>query len=183
MADESSKPENENPTPKPGRGKLLIGGFISLVIIAETVIFFVMVPSGDQIAALAEERLVDSIQTEVEEAKLEKEEDENRPVEFDLGQYGVTFTPPGADRVHSVEFKLFGTVKSKDKKRMEELFAEYQGRFRARMILDVRNSTMDELNENQLGLILRRILATSTDLFGEPILLSVGFNDYRVMEN
>jgi len=42
---------------------------------------------------------------------------------------------------------------------------------------------MQELEENQLGLIQRRVLATSTELLGEAILLSVGFADYQVLED
>ena len=65
---------------------------------------------------------------------------------------------------------------------MKKLFEERQKRFRHRLLLDIRNATLDELNENQLGLIQRRILATSTELLGESILLSVGFQDYQVLE-
>jgi hypothetical protein len=51
------------------------------------------------------------------------------------------------------------------------------------MILEIRNASLQELSENQLGLIQRRILATSTEVLGEPILLSIGFNDYQVIED
>jgi hypothetical protein len=50
------------------------------------------------------------------------------------------------------------------------------------MILEVRNATMDELTENQLGLIQRRILATSNEILEEPILLGIGFNNYQLIE-
>ncbi len=54
-------------------------------------------------------------------------------------------------------------------------------RFRHRLMLEVRNATMDELNENQLGLIQRRILATSIEIWEEPILLGSfpGLKGYR----
>jgi flagellar basal body-associated protein FliL len=186
MAETPATPEtnaaDEAPPPKKGGSKLLIGAFVSVIIIAETVLFFVMVPSGEDIAALAEQRLIDSIQNEVEDAETEKVDDENRAEEFQLGQFGVSFQPPGTDRTHRIEFRLHGTVKAKDMDRMKELFDQYEGRFRNSMILEIRNATMDELEESQLGLLRRRILATSTDLFGEPILLSVGFGDYQLME-
>jgi hypothetical protein len=51
------------------------------------------------------------------------------------------------------------------------------------MLLEIRNASLPELEENQLGLIRRRLLATSTELFGEAILLSVGFHDYQVIED
>lgn len=163
--------------------KLVITGFIGLVMIAETVIFFVMVPNGDEVAALAESRLIKKLEASMEEDGEDlATEDEDKIVEFALGEYGVSFVPPGSDRPHRVEFRLFGTIKTKDQKRLEGLYGERQGRFRHRMILEVRNATMDELTENQLGLIQRRILATSNELLEEPILLGVGFQDYQVTE-
>jgi hypothetical protein len=163
--------------------KIIIAGFIGLVVISETMIFFFMVPSGDEVAALAESRLIKKIENSMEKdgEELAKVDDE-KIVEFPLGEYGVSFVPPGTDRPHRVEFRLFGTIKTKDQKHLEELFNERQGRFRHRMILEVRNATMDELTENQLGLIQRRILATSNELLEEPILLGVGFHDYQVNE-
>ncbi len=163
--------------------KVLISGFVGLVIVAETLIFFVMVPNGDEVAALAESRLIKKLEATMEaDGEDLAKEDEDKIIEFSLGEYGVSFVPPGSDRPHRVEFRLFGTVKIKDQKHLEELYNERQGRFRHRMILEVRNATMDELTENQLGLIQRRILATSNELLEEPILLGVGFHDYQVTE-
>lgn len=162
-------------------GKLLIGVFVSMVIIAETGVFFFLVPSGEEVAALAESRLIEAAEAKGL-AKTDVKEEEHRVIEFDLGSYGVSFVPPGSDRNHRVEFRLFGTLHAKDEEHLKKLFEERQGRFRHRMLLEMRNATIDELNENQLGLIQRRILATSTELLGEAILLSVGFQDYQVLE-
>jgi hypothetical protein len=163
-------------------GKLAIAGFVSLVIVAETLVFFFLVPSGEDVAALAEARLI-SAAREVDAEHEEKAEETEKIVEYDLGIYSVSFVPPGADHNYRVEFRLFATVNTKDKKRLEELMEEKQFRFRHRMILEIRNASMQELTENQLGLIQRRILATSTEVLGEPLLLSVGFNDYQVIED
>ena len=162
--------------------KILVSGFIATVIVAETLIFFLMVPTADDVAALAEARLIDKVEASMTEDGEEKIEDAESIMEFQLGEYGIAFTPPGSDRIHRVEFVLFGTVKAKDKARLEELYTARQGRFRHRMMLEVRNATMDELNENQLGLIQRRILATSNEILDEPILLGVGFDNYQVYE-
>lgn len=164
--------------------KLFVSGLVATVVLAETLIFFFLVPSADDVAALAEARLIEKVEKSMEQDGEEKIDDPNAIKEFPLGTYSVVFTPPGADRNYSVEFRLFGTVKSKDEKVLERLFQERQGRFNHRMILEIRNATMDELTENQLGLIQRRILATSNDILGEdhPILLGVGFNDYQLRE-
>ena len=100
-------------------------GFISFVVIAETLIFFFMVPSGDQVAALAESQLIKKLEAHMsEEGEHVVDEDEDKIVEFRLGEYGVSFVPPGADRSYRVEFRLFGTVKAKDKEAVEKLFTE-----------------------------------------------------------
>jgi len=164
--------------------KLFVSGLVASVVIAETFIFFFMVPSADDVAALAEARLIDKVEKRMEKDGEVKIDDPNAIKEFPLGTYGIVFTPPGSDRNYRVEFRLFGTVRVKDEKKLETLYTERQGRFHHRMMLEVRNATMDELTENQLGLIQRRILATSNEILGEdePLLLGVGFNDYKLIE-
>ena len=56
------------------------------------------------------------------------------------------------------------------------------GRFRHRLIMEIRTATYEELNEDQLALIQRRILAISNEVFGEPILMDIGFEDYEIYE-
>lgn len=165
--------------------KIFALGLIASVVIAETFIFFFMVPSADDVAALAEARLIDKVEKSMEkDGEEKKEEDPNAIKEFQLGAYGGEFTAPGSDRKYTVEFTLFGTVKAKDEKKLEALFKDREGRFKHRMTLEIRNATMDELTEKQLGLLQRRILATSNDILGEdqPILLGIGFNDYQLRE-
>jgi hypothetical protein len=177
----AKKPDGEKSSSKLA-GKLIIAAFVSIVIIAETLVFFFMVPSGEEVAALAEARLI-SAAREVDASQDEKAEEAEKVVEYDLGTYSVSFVPPGADHNYRVEFRLFATVNAKDKDRLQTLMDERQFRYRHRMILEIRNASLQELSENQLGLIQRRILATSTEVLGEPILLSIGFNDYQVIED
>jgi hypothetical protein len=165
------------------KSKLLVGAFVSAIVIAETVVFFFMVPSGEEVAALAESRLIAVAQEIDAKKKEENTHEEDSIVEFDLGTYSVSFVPKGADHNYRVEFRLFGTLHGKDEEHLQALFLERQGRFRHRMLLEIRNASLQELEENQLGLIQRRVLATSTELLGEAILLSVGFADYQVLED
>lgn len=162
--------------------KLVISGFITTIVVVETFIFFFMVPSADDVAALAEARLVKELKASMADAGEVVLDKSNSIVEFSLGEYGITFTPPGSDRNHVVEFQAFGTVREHDEKRLDALFAARHGRFRHRMMLEIRNATMDELTENQLGLLQRRILATSNEILEEPILLGVGFNNFQLRE-
>ncbi len=172
--------------PKGGglKSKLMIGVFVSGVIVAETVVFFLMVPSGEEVAALAESRLI-AVAQEIDAKKSQDHahDEAETIIEFDLGIYSVSFVPPGADHNYRVEFKLFGTLRTADAEHLQALFLEREKRFRHRMLLEIRNASLQELQENQLGLIQRRVLATSTELLGEAVLLSVGFSDYQVLED
>ncbi|MCU0714642.1 MAG: dihydrolipoamide acetyltransferase [Pirellula sp.] len=163
-------------------GKLLLAAFVSAVIITETFVFFFLVPSGEEVAALAEHRLI-TIAQEIDAKEKEHEAEEDHIIEFDLGTFSISFIPPGADMNYRVEFRLYGELHAKDVEHLQAIFDERQGRFRNRMLLEIRNASLQELEENQLGLIRRRLLATSTELFGEAILLSVGFHDYQVIED
>ncbi len=127
---EDKKPEDtaqpasgsEHAAPKSSKmGKLLIAGFIAGVIVIETVVFFLIVPSGEEVAALAETRLIH--QAEVDHLLNSHEEDNGeRVVEFELGAFPVSFVPPGSDRQYRVEFRLFGTLQAKDLDKLKTLF-------------------------------------------------------------
>lgn len=179
MADQEKTEDAPKPSMFP---KILISGFIGIVVVAETLIFFVMVPSADDVAALAEARLLSTLEAKMENEGEEVIDSSEKIVEFQLGDYGAVFTPPGSDRDYSVEFSLFGTVKEKDLKRLEELFAERNGRFRDRMLNEIRVATLDELSESKLGLLRRRIYATSNEILEEPILLSIGLQNFQKRE-
>lgn len=178
----SEKSEEAVPNKPSAFPKLLFSGYITAIVLLETFIFFFMVPSADDVAALAEAQLKKRLEETMAGEGEVVLDNGNGDVEFALGQYGVTFTPPGSDRNHVVEFEVFGIVPKKFEKKLEELFASRQGRFRHRMMLEVRNATMDELKENQLGLLQRRILATSNEILEEPLLLGIGFNDFQLRE-
>ena len=175
--------ETDEATAKPSLiPKLLIPSFIAVVIVIETFIFFFLVPSADDVAALAESRLLEKIEAKMDADGEETIQDKDEIKEFNMGQYGIAFQPPGSDRKHRVEFELFGLVRVKDIPTVEQLFKDREGRFRDRMIEEVRNASMDDLN--QLPLIKRRIFATSNDVleYKTPLLQGVGFHNYFVAE-
>ena len=144
--------------------KLMIGGFITVIILLESLIFFFMVPSADDVAALAETRLVERLETRLKAANEEVVDDSRSIEEFRLGEFGFSFVPIGSDQSYRVEFDLRGTVKKEERVKLEYLFKQREGRFRHRLMLEMRNATLDELKETQLGLIQRRILATSNEV-------------------
>lgn len=168
--------------PRPPNGsKIIMVGFISTLMVIETALFFFLVPSGEEVAALAEARLVQRVQRGEQDA-AEQESEENQVQEFDLGSFGETFSPIDADNRYRVEFRLFGLVKQKNAEKLAADFEAKAGRLRHAIRMKVRNSELSELEENQLGLLQRRILTTCNHLLEDDVLLSVGFNDYQVFQ-
>ena len=168
-----------------GGKKLIMIGVISALVVVETAFFFLMVPSGDEVAAMAEARLIERL-AEKDPAKASEgggATEKSQSLEVPLGAYVLVFNPIDSDRPHRLDFRLFGTIQAADKERFEQLMEERKGRFRNRLILELRGCTLEELNEHQLGLIQRRILATTNQVLGEPIVETVGFEDYQVMED
>jgi hypothetical protein len=191
MAKPSSSPaaaDTKGASEKAAKGsglgpKLMIAGFVCAVIVAETALFFFAIPSADEVAKLAEARLIQNVQnSDIKLEEVEKKEDDSTQIEFKLGDFSVVCKPGGDQRTHRVEFKIFGTLKAKNKAKLEKLFKEMAGRFRHRLIMEIRTATYEELNEDQLALIQRRILAISNEVFGEPILLDIGFENYEIYE-
>jgi flagellar basal body-associated protein FliL len=162
-----------------GGGKVIIVGFISVIMLVETALFFFLVPSAEEVAALAEARLIQNVQKS-EEDQTQAEIDENAINEFELGSFGETFSPIDTEQKYRVELTLFALVKAKDQPKLESEFKEKSGRLSHAIRMKIRNSELSELEENQLGLLQRRILATCNHLLENDILLSIGFRDYQV---
>lgn len=187
MADET-KPEEEAEEKPSSSPKVMIIGFIALVVVVESALFLFMMPSADDVARLAEEKLIEKVEGEMKEDGDEtmEEEDSKKVKELTMGPFEMEFKPPGADRKHRVGFELFGEVAAENFDEAQMLFAEREGRLRDRMLEEVRNASMDELND--MGLIRRRIFATSNELIvaddkkETPLLINVGFRRYSVTE-
>ena len=162
-------------------GRMLIGAFVGAVVLLETAMFFFLVPSAEEVSALAEAQLIRSVQ-EGEVAAEERASSENSVKEFKLGLFGETFSPIDTDRSYRVEIDLYGLVSKKNQEKMEAEFAEKEGRLRHEIRKKIRNSELKELNENNLGLLERRILTTCNHLLEEDLLLAIGFNSYQLIE-
>ncbi len=164
-----------------GKSKTIVIGFVSLIVLFETAMFFFLVPSAEEISALAEARLVKSVQ-QTEENANQKSLDEDTVEEFTLGMFGETFSPIDSERQFRVEMKLYGLVKKKNADALKAEFELKEGRLRHAIRMKIRNSELSELQENQLGLLQRRILTTCNHLIEGDLLLGVGFTDFQMIE-
>ena len=184
MADETTpktEDESDDAINKPRSNTPMVVGFIGLVMVIETAMFFFLVPSAEQVSALAEQQLIQSVQEGAEEAEKEAS-DENKVEEFELGTFGETFSPIDTDRSFRVELRLYGLIRAKNKDNMTSEFESKNGRLRHEIRRKIRNSELSELQDNQLGLLERRILTTCNHLLDEDMLLGVGFHDYQLIE-
>ena len=181
-ADKSADKSADKPADKPaGKSKTVIIGFVSLVVLFETAMFFFLVPSAEEISALAEARLIQSVQKNQDDQDQKSIEDD-KVQEFKLGTFGETFSPVGTDRQFRIELKLYGLVRNKNAEALKTEFESKEGRLRHAIRMKIRNCELGELQETQLGLLQRRILTTCNHLIAGDLLLGVGFNDYQVIE-
>jgi flagellar basal body-associated protein FliL len=174
---------NEQPAapPKGGVGRMLVIAFVGIIIVAETAMFFVMVPSAEQVSAMAEEQLIESIEKGEEKAE-EIAHEENQVKEFAMGMFGESFSPHDSEITYRVELDLYGLIRSRDEEKMKKEFASRQGRLRNKIRLIIRNSSLEELQENNLGLIERKILTSCNHLLEDDYLIGIGFNNYQFIE-
>ena len=172
----------ESPTlEQRSRSRYLTVLFVGGVVMLETAMFFFLVPSAEEVSALAESQLIRSVQ-QGDVAAEERKLSENSVKEFELGLFGETFSPIDTERSYRVEIDLYGLVRTKNHDQMESEFDEKEGRLRHEIRKKIRNSELRELNENNLGLLERRILTTCNHLLEEDLLLGIGFKSYQLIE-
>lgn len=184
MADETPKEEVAEEAEAPaqgGVGRGLVIAFVGVVIVLETAMFFVLVPSADEVSAIAEERLIQSIEEGEEEAE-EIATEENKVQEKMIGQFGEIFSPHDTEQTYRVELNLYGLIRQRDEDSITDELAAKDGRIRNKIRLIIRNSSLEELQENNLGLLERRILTNCNHLLDDDYLLGIGFKSYQLIE-
>ena len=182
MADDDQKPEKQEAPAASGLGgRGMIIAFVAIVVLMETAMFFFFIPSADDVSALAEERLLDSIQ-QGENAAEKKINDENQIKEFPLGTFGETFSPQDTDLTFRIELEIYGLVKEKYRVQLSTEVDDKTGRLRQAIRTKLRNSDLEELSKNNLGLLERRILTECNHLLADDLLMGVGFKSYQLIE-
>ena len=181
MADEEQQAE-ETPSVASGLGgRGMIIAFVSVVVLMETAMFFFFIPRAEEVSALAEERLVASIQ-QGENTAEKKIKDENQIKECTIGKFGEVFSPQDTELTYRVEIEVYGLVKEKHYDTFNLEFAEKEGRLRTAIRRKIRNSDLEELSKNNLGLLERRILTECNHLLTDDMLMGIGFTSYQLIE-
>ncbi|MDP6554947.1 MAG: hypothetical protein QGG71_09790 [Pirellulaceae bacterium] len=188
MAAEITEQETEQETAvsKSGgslKGNLIICCFMGIVVIVECVLAFLFIPSADEVAALAEEKMTKKLPAQMGKDELVVQgEQATTAVEVELGDFSITVSQANSNLSLRVDFQLFGTVIDKDKGQLEAAMKRNKHRFRDQIIVEIRNSDSEDLNDSALGLIKRRILEKSNTLLGKPLLRSVVFSQFSYIE-
>ncbi len=162
------------------RGGGLIVAFVSVLVVAESAMFFLFIPSAGQVSAMAEAQLIESVREQKQQI-AEQTEDGEKVEEFNLGEFGETFSPIGTDQNYRVEMRIFGLVRNKNLEMIEAEFETKSGRIRHALRMKLRNCELLELQDNQLGLLERRLLTECNHQLSEDLLLGIGFNAYQLI--
>ena len=184
MADEADvKTDETDDAEAPAKNsKGLIIVFVGIIVLVETAMFFLLVPSAEDLSAIAQEKLIERVEEGEAEAEEEASDDE-QIVEIELGKYSETFSPGKTEADYRVDLnRLYGLIRRKHLEQWETEYKEKEGRLKDAISRKIRNSTIEELKESQLGLLERRILTTCNHLLDEDILEGVGFNGYQLLE-
>ena len=102
--------------------------------------------------------------------------------EVDLGTFRVSAYNPLSNMTLRIDFHLFGTITGRDLRDFDSLMSMHRNRIRDQVIVTVRSSEMADLADPGLGLIKRKILWTTNQTLGKPLLKSVIFGDFSCVE-
>ena len=165
-------------------GKILIVSVVTAVVLIETAVALILIPSGDEVA----EQVRQDIQNEWREERgdadlLEKGEEEDvELVEVDLGAFDITIHDNKAQSTYAVDCKVVGTIKKEEKSDFDTLYENNKNRVREKIMVEFRSAKVEELAESELGLIKQRISENINQLFRKTLLREVflpEFNYYQ----
>jgi len=183
MAETAKTPEAGAAAPPPAArgglfGKLMICGFMAVVISAEALVAYILIPSADDVASKAERLMTEKMHKNISQHNSEAK----AMVEVDLGEYSITSHQVETNTSLRIDFKLYGVVPEKDQAEVKERFDRHKNEFRDQIIFEIRNSDINDLSDPGLGLIKRRILEKSNRLLEESLLEKIVFSDFSFVE-
>jgi flagellar FliL protein len=197
--------ESEAPKKKGLSGKLKIGIVLAVVVGAQCVLAWLLLPSGTTAEETDPHHASKSPSAVHLDPTLDDPHAERR--EVDLGRFSITSIDPASNSTLLIDFHLYGAViaepeehaaddaeghgdghgkkaegEPEDNSRFGKLLKKNKHRFRDQVIVVIRNAQMSDLSDPALGLIKRQILAKTNSLLGEPLLKEVIFSDFAVVQ-
>ena len=163
--------------------KLMVLAVIGLVITIECVVTYIVLPSGNEVAAYQTDSSGDGGEDAGEDGD-EKEPvvDVTKTAELDLGYYSITSHESTSNVTLRIEFQLFGITDIEKARDLRESLEGKKHRLRDRVIFEIRRAELTDLTDPELGLIKRRILEKSNDLFGKDTFDRIVVSEFTFVE-
>lgn len=169
-ADSASAP------PKPGllqNTKMLIGIVVTVLMIGEgAVLYLVLAPANapatptDDGAAPAE--------TQVRTV--------NNQSEVEIGSFNCTNNMAAPGSILHINFRLFVTIPNSDKIDFEEAESQHEHRLKEAVLVVLRKSTLEDLNDPELSTIKRRIQEAINKVVNKSYVKDVVISEFRTLE-
>jgi len=177
--------ENENktaPAPTTGpsmMGKIVMGMVVSVVVLIESFVAYMMLPNPDAIASKVREEVKNAIDKDTKDDIVDVAKEDAECTEVELGVFSLGVHQPNSNTTLNITCTVMGTIAKTDKAEFDTLLANNSNRLRERIIIEFRTANVTELTAANLGLIKQRIKEKSNTLFGKPIIKTIMFPDYN----
>lgn len=161
-------------------GKVIVGVVVSMIVLVESVVAYMMLPNPDLIA----NKVREEVEKEINESSQADEdiitiEDQTVYKEVDLGSFNLGVHQASANTTLNITCKVMGTIAETDQTEFDELLANNENRLRERIIIEFRSAEVTDLTQAGLDLLKRRILEKSNTLLGKQILKEIMFPEYN----
>jgi flagellar FliL protein len=187
MAQPEKTPAPATPTtadaPAPAKkgilGKVLkVGAIVLVVTLVECSAMYLYFPSSTPNNAQAQPQQ----EVVVDEGPEDGKDKLTEQAEVKLGEFRVTAYQPLSNTTLRIDFQLYGTIAASDADEFKQLMEQKGHRFREQVIVIIRGADLTDLTDAGLGLLKRRILATTNKTLGKTLLHSVVFSDFSFVE-
>lgn len=160
-------------------GKVVIGAIISVVILVETVVAFMIMPDASTVRTQAEANLKKASDDKKEDADIPTDEKKGPDAELEIGSFSIMLHDGASDTTLQVTCKIYCTVSETDKADAEKLLANNKNRIRERITIQFRQSDLNDFKESDLGLLKLKILEKTNQILGKNVIKEILITDMQ----
>lgn len=156
---------------------IIIAGVVVVAMVLEAVVIFMMMPANSPATAAAAEDAEASVETEIPEGP----KDDLTEVAIDSFNCTNNVVAPGS--VIHLSFKVIGVVPAKLQQSFDEN-ANKTHKTRVRQVIEriARSSSLEDLNDPNLGTIKRLIREETNKTLGRSYVSEVVITEFRMLE-
>lgn len=175
----TEKPASAPPAASGMMGKVIIGAIVSVVILVETVVAFMIMPDASTVRTQAEADLKKAVDEKKEDADIPTGADKGPDAELEIGSFSLLLHDAASDTNLQVTCKIFCTVSESDKGDAEKLLANNKNRIRERITIQFRQSDLNDFKESDLGLLKLKILEKTNQILGKNLIKEILITDMQ----